>query len=469
MSSIPPLPPVAADGPARRTSRGMPLGVLRLLASPLASFHPVTVPAISRANYRRELMYTFLFSTMLAVVEGGILGVLVKNAYEGVVSEGWLAAVVAVLGAAPEAANITSFVWIALAHGRNKVEFINRLQIVTVVLVGLVSVVPRTGVGLVLLVAAVVAARACITGVITLRASLWRANYSRFHRARATGKFSTISVLVIAATGLIFGKWLDRWDESFRVFIPAVCILGLIGTLSYGKIRMRGGRAAEKSERADNVGVVAFRPGVTWKLLRADRNYAKFMGSMFVLGFGNLMLPVPLVIGLKDRFGQGYLGGIIVISSIPFLVMPWFIPLWARLLAKVHVVRFRAIHSWFFVGAQGVVMLAFMTQSYWMLYISAVFLGIAYGGGSLAWNLGHLDFAPGPKAAQYMGVHVTLNGVRGVLAPFFAAGMYRELETWRPGSGWMVFGLSVVLCILGALGFVFLGRSMGDGVRRVKE
>jgi hypothetical protein len=319
-----------------------------------------------------------------------------------------------------------------------------------------IAVVARTGPGLVLLVSAVVAARVCITGVITLRASLWRANYNRFNRARATGKFSTISVLVIAATGLVFGQWLDRWDESFRVFIPGVCILGLVGTLAYGKIRMRGGKAAAKLERADGAGALAgIQPG---SMLR-----------MFVLGFGNLMLPVPLVIGLKDRFGQGYLGGIIVISSIPFLVMPWFIPLWARLLAKVHVVRFRSIHSWFFVGAQGVVMLAFLTQSYWMLYVSAVFLGIAYGGGSLAWNLGHLDFAPGPKAAQYMGVHVTLNGVRGVLAPFFAAGMYRTLEQWRPGSGWLVFAASVVLCILGALGFVFLGRSMGDGVRKVRE
>ncbi len=468
MSAVPPIPPITPD--EGRAALARPMGILRLLASPLSSFHPETVPAISRANYRRELVYTLLFSTTLAVVEGNILGVLVKNAYHDIVADGPLAAAVAILGAAPEAANITSFFWIALSHGRDKVEFINRLQAVTVVLVGLASISPRSGAGLALLVLTVVAARVCITGVITLRASLWRANYSRFHRARATGKFSTISVLVIAATGFVFGRSLDAWDESFRVFMPATCILGLIGTLSYGKIRMRGGKAAAKAERADAAGSISgFRPGVMYHLLRSDRTYAKFMLSMFILGFGNLMLPVPLVIGLKDRFHQGYLGGIVVISSIPFLVMPWFIPLWARLLAKVHVVRFRSIHSWFFVGAQGVVMLAFMTQSYWMLYISAVFLGIAYGGGSLAWNLGHLDFAPGPKASQYMGVHVTLNGVRGVVAPFFAAGMYRTLEQWRPGSGWMVFGASVVLCIAGAMGFVFLGRSMGDGVRRVKD
>lgn len=446
------------------------MGLLRTLASPLTSFHPETMPPVSRANYRRELVYTLLFSTTLAVVEGGILGVLVKNAFHGVVSQGWLAAVVALLVAAPEGANITSFVWISIAHGRDKVRLINRVQLVTVVLAGVIAIVPQTPVGLALLVSAVVAARVCITGVVTLRAALWRANYSRFHRARATGKFSTISVLVIALTGFAFGLGMEGWEESFRLFIPIVCMLGLFGTLSYGRIRMRGGRAAAKQERLDPVGAIGtVHPAATIRLLRADKNYAKFMGSMFVLGFGNLMLPAPLAIGLKNHFHQGYLGGFVVISSVPFLVMPWFIPLWARLLASVHVVRFRSIHSWFFVAAQAVVMLAFLSHSYWMLYISAVFLGVAYGGGSLAWNLGHLDFAPGPKAAQYMGVHVTLNGVRGVVAPFVAAGMYRLLEDWRPGSGWVVFGVSVILCIAGALGFVALGRQMGDGVRKIKE
>ncbi|MBX3376559.1 MAG: MFS transporter [Phycisphaeraceae bacterium] len=463
MSSLHDNPPIA-PGHAR------PLGLLRTLAGPLASFHPETFPAVSRTNYRRELIYTFLFSTALAVVEGGILGVLVTNAFAGAVPDGWLAAVVALLGAAPEGANITSFLWISLAHGRDKVRFINRLQLITIVLAGVIAIVPQNALGLALLVAAVISARVCITGVITLRAALWRANYSRFHRARATGKFSTISVLVIAVTGFLFARSMDAWEESFRLFIPLVCVLGLLGTVAYGHIRMRGGKASIKAERTDPSGsIAAFRPGATWKLLREDRNYARFMGSMFLLGFGNLMLPVPLVLGLKDRFAQGYQGSIVVISSIPLLVMPWFIPLWARLLAKVHVVRFRSIHSWFFVAAQAIVMLAFLTQSYWMLYISAFSLGVAYGGGSLAWNLGHLDFAPGPKASAYMGVHVTLNGIRGVTAPFFAAGMYRTAEQWSPGLGWTVFAASVVLCILGALGFVHLSRSMGDSIRRPKD
>jgi hypothetical protein len=36
-------------------------------------------------------------------------------------------------------------------------------------------------------------------------------------------------------------------------------------------------------------------------------------------------------------------------------------------------------------------------------------------------------------------------------------------------TGWLVFAASVVLCVLGALGFIVLGRSMGEETRRVRE
>lgn len=419
------------------------------------------MPAISRANYARELRYTLLFSTTLAIVEGGVVGVLVKNAFADIVTPGRLAIIVALLGALPEGANISSFVWAGIAHGREKVRLISRLQLLVIVSILAIAAMPRTELGLYLTAGAVVAARLCIAGIVTLRAALWRANYSRFERAKSTGKFSTISVIVIALTGFLLGRSMDWWVGSYRVFVPLVCLLGLFGGRSYQQIRMRGRAAAIKAEKLVDR-AASFHPMAMVKLLRQDRYYARFMGSMFVIGFGNLMLTAPLVITLKDRFGQGYLGGIAVTTAIPYLVMPWFIPMWARLLAKKHVVHFRTIHSWVFVLAQAIVLTAVVTKTYWLLFGSSFAMGVAMAGGTLAWNLGHLDFAPGPKAAQYMGVHVTLNGVRGIVAPFLAVGLYRLLEHWQVGAGAWVFAVSVVLCALGAIGFAALGKAMGE-------
>jgi hypothetical protein len=71
-----------------------------------------------------------------------------------------------------------------------------------------------------------------------------------------------------------------------------------------------------------------------------------------------------------------------------------------------------------------------------------------------------LDFAPPHKAAQYMGVHVSLNGIRGMIAPFVAVAIYEALRTWRPGTEYYVFLTSVVLCAVGAICFMRLARDM---------
>jgi hypothetical protein len=247
-----------------------------------------------------------------------------------------------------------------------------------------------------------------------------------------------------------------------------VCLLAAAGVFSYGRIRVRGHRALLKAERETvRTARPSLNPVAVARLLRQDRWYARFQACMFTLGAGNLMLTVPLVITLKEVFKVGYAQGILVTSTIPYLVMPWFIPLWARLLARTHVVRFRALHSWVFVVAQGVICAAVWTQTYWLLFVGAVLQGIGFGGGTLAWNLGHLDFAPAHKAAQYMGAHVTLNGVRGLAGPFLAVSIYQWLESAREGAGAWVFFLSVVLCIGGALGFMHLSRAMGEAARRV--
>lgn len=59
-----------------------------------------------------------------------------------------------------------------------------------------------------------------------------------------------------------------------------------------------------------------------------------------------------------------------------------------------------------------------------------------------------------------MALHVTLNGVRGLLAPLMAWHGYEWLRnrTQTPGA-WM-FLASALVCVVGAVGFVSLRRRM---------
>ena len=66
---------------------------------PLRSFLPSAMPAMARPNYRRELVASFFLPFLLSVVDSAIIGVVVKNSYEGVVGDTLLNFVVAVITA----------------------------------------------------------------------------------------------------------------------------------------------------------------------------------------------------------------------------------------------------------------------------------------------------------------------------------------------------------------------------------
>lgn len=425
------------------------------------------MPLLARKNYRSELIATTFFSLALGMVEGGAMGVVVKNAFDGIAEERRLNYVVGIITAAPDFANLTSFLWAAWSHGKPKVRFVNALQLMVLLLVGVVALVPRTSNGLLMLAACMVAARICISGIVTLRATVWRANYPTSDRARVTGKLAILQSTIVASTGLIIGGLMDWSVQSFRVIFPCAAVLGLAGIIAYSHVRVRRERLILSAELA---GKRHERPSINpisiYATLRADRNYAWFMLWMFIFGSGNLMFPPILVITLREQFHLGYLGGIVIIQSLPYVVMPMFIPLWARLLDHVHVVKFRTIHSWVFVAAQGMILIAAALHTLPLMYVASVLLGIAFAGGTLAWNLGHLDFAPPHQASQYMGIHVTFNGVRGLLAPLLSVTIFEFLGTRglsAQSASATVFAVSVLLCVIGAIGFVWLNRSMGEG------
>ena len=75
-----------------------------------------------------------------------------------------------------------------------------------------------------------------------------------------------------------------------------------------------------------------------------------------------------------------------------------------------------------------------------MLWLGALLLAFAYAGSNLGWNLGHNDFASVGRAQHYMGVHVTLTGVRGAIGPPAGILIYQWLESLRPGTGALFAG-----------------------------
>jgi hypothetical protein len=60
---------------------------------------------------------------------------------------------------------------------------------------------------------------------------------------------------------------------------------------------------------------------------------------------------------------------------------------------------------------------------------------------------------------EYMAVHVTLNGIRGILAPIAAMGLFLWLQRHGIGTA-NVFLVCVVVNAIGVLGFMHMGRKL---------
>jgi len=195
-------------------------------------------------------------------------------------------------------------------------------------------------------------------------------------------------------------------------------------------------------------------------ILKGDPAYREYMLWMGIFGGGNLMLTAQLVLLFSEQLHLTSALQIGLLAVVPLITQPLFMPWWARLFDGSHVVRYRSRQGWALVLACCTLCLGVFTRSLVLLWAGAVLLGAANAGANLGWNLGHNDFASIGRAQHYMGVHVTLTGLRGGIAPPLGVLAYMGLEYWHHGAGRYALVLPVALTTAGALGFSRMGRAL---------
>ncbi len=471
-----PTGPSPAAGRAR--GRSVAASIARRIPTPLGavrSFLPSAMPAMSRRNYRWELTSVLLVPAAVACVEGNVVGVIAKKGFidrvAGAEQAGASNYVVAALAAAGPLAMLTSVFWTRIFHRRDRVRCVNVLQLALCACVLGLALAPFNWLGIAMLLVFTLGARSLATGIITARSDIWRANYPRHARGRATGRLTIVTTLVVVVMSLVIAGLMDvpRLNgHGYRFVYAGAVVLGLVGVWAFSNIRWRG-RAAHLARERDDVHGALNLPGPRsmLRVLRDDRWYRRFMIAQFILGAPNLASAAVFIIALENVFAPSYTMSILLVHAIPLLMPILTIPLWSALLDRMHVVRFRVYHSWFFVAANALIGIAMLSESEPILFASRVVLGIAFGGGVLAWQLGHHDFATRELASIYMGIHATLTGVRGFIAPFVGTLLYLGVDARAlgveidvPGLGGWTFLLLSAVGVVAALLFLRMQRQL---------
>ena len=392
-----------------------------------------------------------------ALMEGGVLGVIIKNAFQGQVSDWLLNICVAIATGAPFFSNLSSFFWVRLSHGRSKAKLVSNLAILFCLCTFAMAFVSFTDLGLIIFISILILARVLWSGILTIRSNIWRANYPRHIRGKVTAKLATLAALVMSVAGISTGWVLDWQFGYFRWIFIGFALLSLIGAFRYRSLAVRHQDKEihrEKNSQQKRSAIKMF------SLLVENKSFGKYMLAMFILGSGNLMFMAPLIVFLNEYTSMQQLEQILITTAIPLSLIPVAVNWWAKLLDSNHIFHFRSIHSWVFVGALGTFLLAQLTAIEELYYVGSIIYGVAFAGGVIGWNLGHNDFVG--KAADnpmdYMAIHVTLTGIRGLLTPIVGITLYQWLEAGSLGLGQYALLLPLAMTTLGAVLFTVFNR-----------
>ena len=417
-------------------------------------------PAVQK-SFQREQLSELTLPMATSLMEGGFVAVVAAKTFN---AEPW---VIAVISAAPMFGNLSSFFWNRISTGRPKVPLVVTLQILVLLCVAAIAVSPQSRYGAWILLVSVVLCRLLIAGIMTMRSVAWSLNYDRALRARATGQLQAITSMMLVVTTSVAGLVLDAHPENYRWVYATGAVLGSLGVWSFWGVKVVGEKRHQVLERRGT------RSGSErnsfFAILRADPQYARYQLHQFIAGAANMMLEPPLVYLVSKQIGASYFASIGIIMLIPFVLNLGTMPFWARYLDRVHVAEFRARqNSLWVIGVLFMFLGAWQLSLLW-LAVGRFITGIVNGGGSLAWQLGHNDFAPREQLSAYMGIHVTLTGVRGAFAPFLGMALYLgwDAKGYVPGStglGAWLFMLSAVLGVVAWRGFDKLAKEIGPRV-----
>lgn len=250
---------------------------------------------------------------------------------------------------------------------------------------------------------------------IPLLTQIYQENYPEQERGRL---FSRTMMLRIGATALfsdVFGHAFAGRMEHFRWLLLAFAGAFALASFCYHHIPSR--------PLFKTGGTHPFR---ALRYAKEDRLFRLTLISWMFLGFGTLLM-VPLRVEFLANTAKYHVtlydqplneGTIALLTAvIPNVVRLILSPVWGRLFDRLNFFVLRVILN---VGFALGVITFFMSNSLAGLIIGAVIFGISNAGGDVAWSLWVTKFAPPERVADYMSVHTSFTGVRGVIAPFVA-------------------------------------------------
>ena len=395
------------------------------------------IPLMSRPTFRRELINA-VFMGLAAGIMGPDFAQLFAR--KGLGASGSLVAAIAALFAL---GNLFGTVIGPYLQRRRGIRYGVGARLVIAAIMCAIALLPADGRSAAPLVALLTVPFLLNAVILNVRSGVWHSNYPRHVRGQIFSRRLIVVTAATAAAAALAGGALDAWPRAHRLIYPLGAACMLASAIAYSRIRVRREATMRRAS-----GVRPFHLLEGFRLLGEDRPYARFMGWQMLSGCGALMNFSVITVALVDVFGVSYGRGTTALTVLPLLTVLATAPLFGRLFDTVSITRFRAVGAALWAISRTVMFVALGTRSWACVLIAAVINGSARATGGLAFTIGHTHFASPYRSQAYMGIHMTLQGLRGLTMPFVGIWLYG-----LDGVGINVLWIGAALQFVAAGGF----------------
>jgi hypothetical protein len=388
--------------------------------------HP---PAVSRYTYRYHLRAELLNSLFMGIF--GLNEAIARKALGASDVE------IIILTTGATAFLVMAFLWGSLMEGRPKMGFFLAAALIGRAVLLLTAVLTGS-IWFVIVCCFVFLADPIF---IPAQQSVLQSNYDPAWRGRMLGRVIlwTRGFFILAALGT--GYALDHEPALYRLLFPAAGVIGFLGYLQFALIRVRRPPREAAPERPSILETVRNFGAI----LRDNRDFDRFERNFLVYGIGFFLVLPANVFLLVDHLRMAYseisLARLVLFQATFALLSPLAGTFFDRLKA----VRTASVSFAVLALYPLCLYFAYTLHSVTLAYAGFAVFGAAMAGVHTAWSLGALQYAGKQDASVFMGLHVTVVGVRGLFVPVIG---YAVTALFNLGAVYLVASALFLLAAL---------------------
>jgi MFS family permease len=277
------------------------------------------------------------------------------------------------------------------------------------------------------------------------QSSTYRAAYVRHQLARVLGIFTFCTFATMIPATMLAGWLTDQTyvSEAYRYLYPLAGLCGLSASWFYGRLRL------------SSVAVVPPRPvslRTGWQqartVLRRDRAYFFCQAAFFLSGSAFFMSNHITLYLAHDwlHFEARQLA--LWMQVVPMVSLAVSSPFWGRLMDRIGIVRARLLISAMMTFYLGCYFGGLTGGGTWLICLGSICRGLAEGGGQVTWAMASVHFAPRhDDVPVYNGIHFTLNGIRGLVMPWFGSLMFLVGALFPVATATVISAASILVIV----------------------